>query len=318
MTMPSDALPSDAIPSGASPDRPLGEATAAPAALAATRPFYWSVRRELWENRSLYIAPLIAAGVVLFGFLVGSRRLVQGLAEAGGLPQGRHAMALAVPYDIAAAAVLAVSLIVGAVYCLGALFNERRDRSLLFWKSLPVSDLTTVLAKAAIPLAVTPVIAFVVALALQLVLLLLSTVVLAGHGVSPAPLWTAIPWPRMTLALAYGLIALSLWYAPIYAWFLLVSGWAKRVTFIWAVLPPVGLCVLEKIALDTWFLGDMLGRRLTGALAAAFSQAPDDADTHLRMDPARFLGDADLWGGLIVAGALLAATVWQRRRRDAI
>jgi ABC-2 type transport system permease protein len=305
------------LPLDTTDDATPGASAGAAGPLAATRPFYWSVRRELWENRSLYIAPLIAAGFVLFGFLVGSRRLVMSLG-ASGLPPERHALMLAIPYYIAAAAVIAVSVIVAAVYCLGALFNERRDRSLLFWKSLPVSDLTTVLAKATIPLAVIPVIAFIVVLALQSVLLLLSTIVLAGHGLSAAPLWTAIPWGKMTLNLAYGLVALALWYAPLYAWFLLVSGWAKRVTFIWAVLPPVGLCILEKIALDTTFLGDLLHRRLGGALSAAFSTSSQGGDTNLNIDLADFLSSPDLWGGLIVAAALIAAAVWQRRRRDAI
>jgi ABC-2 type transport system permease protein len=307
---------SDTVPDGA-PEAAF-QATAAASVLAPTRPFYWSVRRELWEHRAFYLGPLIAGGVVLFGLVLSVINISHHLHGAWQTKMEGAGELLAIPYGVAAFAILATATIVGVFYCVGALHNERRDRSLLFWKSLPVSDVTTVLAKAAVPTAVMPVIAFAVTIALQLVLLLLGSVVLAGHGVSPAPLWVVIPWPRMTLCLAYGLVAFSLWYAPIYAWFLLVSGWAKRVTFIWAVLPPIGLCILEKIALDTWFLGDLLGRRLGGALEAAFSRSSGDADTNLQIDLGGFLASADLWGGLVVAAAFLAAAVWQRRRRDAI
>ena len=134
-----------------------------------TRPFYWSVRRELWENRSIYIAPLIVAGLVLFGYAI----------SAIGLPHRRRALLLLdpakqralveQPYDVAAMMLMLTAFLVGVFYCLDALHGERRDRSILFWKSLPVSDLTTVLSKAIIPLVVLPaVITFVVAIVTQL------------------------------------------------------------------------------------------------------------------------------------------------------
>ena len=63
------------------------------------------------------------------------------------------------------------AFLVGVFYCLDALHGERRDRSILFWKSLPVSDLTTVLAKASVPCRVLPPRAFALALATQLMLL---------------------------------------------------------------------------------------------------------------------------------------------------
>src|SRR2546423_3684320 len=127
-----------------------------------TRPFYWSVWRELWENRSIYIAPLIVAVVQVFGFAISTI----GLAERrrGVLlldDPAKQRAAIEVPYDLAAMMMIFIVFIVGVFYCLDALYGERRDRSILFWKSLPVSDLTTVLSKITIPLVVLPVIAFV-------------------------------------------------------------------------------------------------------------------------------------------------------------
>ena len=126
---------------------------AATAVLPATRPFFWSVRRELWENRSLYIAPLAVAGLVLFGFVISLVQLSNHAKELREtLTPDSIAALVVVPYDIAAIAIIVVSVIVGFFYCLSALYNERRERSILFWKSLPVSNLTTVLSKAFMPM----------------------------------------------------------------------------------------------------------------------------------------------------------------------
>src|SRR3984893_10152608 len=150
----------------------------------STRPFYWSVRRELWENRSIYIAPLIVAAIQVFGFAISTI----GLAERrrGVLlldDPAKQRAAIEMPYDVVAMMMLFTVFIVGVFYCLDALHGERRDRSILFWKSLPVSDLTTVLSKAFIPLAVLPLIAFAFVVCVQLVMLFMTLVNLLFHGI---------------------------------------------------------------------------------------------------------------------------------------
>src|SRR6266702_6165710 len=114
---------------------------------AKTRPFYWSVRRELWEKRSIYIAPLIVAMVVLFGFLVSTAGLPERRRAVLLLDPGKTRAAIEAPYNMAAIMLILTAFIIGVFYCLDALYGERRDRSILFWKSLPVSDLTTLLSK---------------------------------------------------------------------------------------------------------------------------------------------------------------------------
>ena len=127
----------------------LGADAPAPAAMTKTRPFLWSLRRELWEYpRSITLGPVIAAAVVLFGFTVSALHQPLYRRNALALPPAKQAIVIALPYDIAAMAIIVTGLIVAGFYCLGALHNERRDRSILFWKSMPVSDLVTVLAKA--------------------------------------------------------------------------------------------------------------------------------------------------------------------------
>ena len=134
--------------------------SAANTALTATRPFYWSVRRELWEHRSLFLAPMAVGALGIFGFVLSLLRPEQTPDGLTAIPSSFDPTALAMPYSHAAMLITLTGLVVSFFYALDALYSERRDRSILFWKSLPVSDWTAVLAKAAIPIAVMPLLMF--------------------------------------------------------------------------------------------------------------------------------------------------------------
>src|SRR5437773_404108 len=124
------------------------------------------------------------------------------------------------PYGVAAMMLILTVFIVGVFYCLDALYGERRDRSILFWKSLPVSDLTAVLSKASIPLVILPLVTFVIIVATHFVMLLWSSVVLLTSGLAGTT-WTRFNIVEQSLILLYSLVALALWHAPIYGWLLL-------------------------------------------------------------------------------------------------
>jgi ABC-2 type transport system permease protein len=291
----------------------------ASALISKTRPFFWSVRRELWENRSIYLAPLIAAGVVLFGFGITAFGLPRLRLNALALESARQRAAIEMPYDAAAMMIMFTAFIVGIFYCLDALHGERRDRSILFWKSLPVSDLTSVLAKVFVPMAILPLLTFVIVFATQFIMLLLSTVVLLPSGLAGTT-WQLLPWPRLLLILFYGLVTSVLWEAPIYAWLLLVSSWARRATFLWAVLPWLAIGAIEKLAFDTTFFIRMLAHRLTGGFEEGFVVVKFPKDAHVpvvdrltELDPLRFLSSPGLWIGLLIAAAFIAAAVRLRR-----
>lgn len=295
----------------------------APAGMPA-QPLYWSVRRELWENRSIYIAPLIAAAVYMVGFLISLIWLPRSLRT---LPQHHPAdqlIQLAMPYAHAGMLLGATAFIVGVFYSLDALYGERRDRSILFWKSLPVSDLTTVLSKAAIPLVILPFLAFALTVSLQFIMLLVRAAVVLLSGAAHAGPW-APPLFEMQLVSLYSVIVIVLWHAPLYMWLLLVSGWARRATFLWAVLPPLAVAAVEYIAFHTSRLCSLLQDRLFGFSSAAFDLADKNGvpiDAHFipltRLAPGRFLSSPSLWLGLIVAAALFAAAVRMRRYREPI
>jgi len=229
--------------------------------------------------------------------------------------------AIHLPYDIAAFLIFLTAFTVGVFYCLDALYGERRDRSILFWKSLPVSDLTTVLSKASIPLVILPLLTFAITVAMQWLMLMLSSAVLLVSGLSVATLWTKLSFLRMSWLLLYHVLtAHALWPAPIYCWLLLVSGWPRRATFLWAALPLVAIAGVEQIAFHTWHFAAMVGSRLIGAAPTVASTSPDmfptDPMTHIALD--KFLGSPGLWIGLAIAAAFLAAAVRLRRYQGPI
>jgi len=350
MTTPSNAVPES-----------LDSQRIALAVLSTTRPLYWSIRRELWENRSIYVAPLAVAVVGLLGFSISLIGLPRSMRELTALDPAHQRIMLAMPYSHAAWLLILTAFVVGMFYSLDALHGERRDRSILFWKSLPVSDLTTVLSKASIPLVVLPLLVDQFLITLQnrewidpifgrdiahrrqwiafleraieyhgddtiaLIMLLLSTVVLLISDAGARTLWTNLPLFQMQFVLLYGLAVLALWHAPLYVWLLLVSGWARRATFLWAVLPPLAIGVFEKTAFHTSYFGSLLHDRLSGFAADAFAFKGQDGvpvDPHFipltQLTPGKFLATPGLWIGLGVAAIFLAAAVRLRRYREPI
>jgi ABC-2 type transport system permease protein len=291
-----------------------------PAATSATRPFYWSVRRELWENRSIYFAPLIAAGVVLFGFGITAFRLPHLRLNALALESAAQRAAIETPYDIAAMMIMFTAFIVGIFYCLDALHGERRDRSILFWKSLPVSDRTAVLSKAIVPLAILPLLTFAIIIATQFIMLLISTAVLLPSGLAGTT-WRLLPWLQLSIILLYGLVTTALWQAPVFGWLLLVSGYARRAIFLWAVLPWLAIAAIEKIAFSTTYFAQMLGDRMASyEHAFVVVKYPKGAhvpivDRLTQLDPLKFLSSPGLWIGLVIAAGFLIAAVRLRRYR---
>ena len=305
-------------PPNATPGSALDTQTIAPAMESPTRPFYWSVRRELWEYRSIYIAPLAVAAVFLAGFLISTVRLPQKMRDLAALDASRQQELIQQPYVFAALLIMGATFVVAFFYCLDALQGERRDRSILFWKSLPVSDLTTVLSKAAIALVIIPLLTFAISMVTIWIMYLISTVVLVGSGVGTATLWSRMPLWQMTLTLLNHLVFLhGLWYAPFYCWLLLVSAWARRMAFLWAVIPVLTLHALEKVALNTSHFASILSYRILGAPSHhALTTGRVSMDPLDTLSPGEFLALPGLWIGLIVAAIFLALTVRLRRYRE--
>jgi ABC-2 type transport system permease protein len=286
-------------------------------ALLATLPpplksFVWSVRREIWEHRIVLTTPPGVAALVLLGYL-------------GGMPFGIHA-GLADPlrqlgtivmaYNVGCFLCMVGGLAAALFYCLEALHGERRDRSILFWKSLPVSDCQTVLAKLAVPVVVLPAIVFVAVAVLWLAILVATTAILGVTGLAVAPLWSAGAFAVQLSWLAYALGVTALWYLPVYCALLLVSVWAKHAPFLWASLPLALIAAVDALVFRSGQVKVFYLYRLFGWYDEALRL--NAAHLPVGRDPAKLFASPGLWLGLAVAAVLLAAAVRLRRRSGPI
>jgi ABC-2 type transport system permease protein len=303
--------------SNAIPDSDFQSHVIAPAVISPARLFYWSLRRELIEARSIYLAPLAVGAISLLGFLIALVHMHARLRAATDSMQ-QHTI-IEQPFVTVATMLMAIDIIVAVFYSLDALYGERRDRSILFWKSLPVSDLTTVLAKASIPILVLPLIASAVTIALQFVMLLVSSAVLAGSGMSASMVWTHIPILKTAGINLYHLVVFhGIWYAPFYAWCLMVSAWAKRTPFLWAVLPPVVVGLVEKIAFNTTHFGTMILQRVGVGSGTQSEPKGMTMDMFAPHHAVHFLFSPEMWLGLLFTAACLFAAAHLRRNRGPI
>jgi len=278
---------------------------------------YWSVRREIWEHKSIWIMPVVGAVLFLFSMFV---TLFVVAKNSPDFTNGRSA-ASASPIlqgmiSISAAPVELFALFGAIVFTLDALYGERRDRSILFWKSLPVSDGLSVLAKMSVPMMVIPAVTFVTAVVTELILLAMFGALLVANHVSVNAVITHLPLMRDILQLVYGLFVISLWYAPIYAWLLLCSSWAPRAPASWAFVPPLAIVLVEFLGWHTWNVWGFLKYRFTGVFHEAFGAQSGDV---LRpMTPGTYFASPWLWVGLIAAAMMLIGAVQLRRYRRPI
>ena len=278
------------------------------------RRFYWLIRREILENRSIYLAPLAVMPFVVIGFTLHLGSLPRQLREAAALDPMHQQAILQEPYTAAALLLMFIGVLVAVFYCVDALYGDRRDRSILFWKSLPVSDLETVLAKASIPMVVIPLVTFVATFSTHLLILTMSSMRLAGTGLS---LWPQLAFGQMTWILFYHLlIGHGFWFAPFWGWFLLASAWARRAPFLWATVPLLALGLLEQIAFHTTGFARWLQYRFTGGPVTGTHT--HETLTIASVTPgswSQFLTSPGFWFGLALTAVFLALAVHFRRQR---
>jgi ABC-2 type transport system permease protein len=275
-------------------------------------------RREFWEHRSLWLAPLVAQALLALAVVFGHAELGHGDHEVLTPPQ-RVALFTIVQWALAQP-LFFVTCICVSFYLLDCLYAERKDRSILFWKSLPVSDGLTIASKALVAAAVVPLGVF----ALALVSNLLFAAVLAAR--LPGVLgWSTVEWLRTQAVLLVSVILGVLWYAPIAGAMLLLSAWARR-PILWASLVPLMAPILERVALGTHYLWNFETYRVVGIWHKlqvghehVFDSAKDLHPVGVVLDTFNIRGaftDMDLWLGVIAAIAMTYAAARIRRYRD--
>jgi len=260
----------------------------------------------------LYLVPTVVAGIALTLFALSS---FAGIWEpALRLNPGPK---VAEPYMMLMGLVMFIALLMGVFYSLEALHGERRDRSILFWKSLPVSDLTTVLAKASIPMLWLPLFSYVLGIAIQFLALLWGSLVVAVHGDSVALLWQNVGWFHGAVMLLYHLITVHvLWYAPFYGYLFYISARVRHAAILWAATPLLAIVGLERMIFGTRYFLDLLKDRFQGGAEGANYMGLDStpgAMTHIT--PGWFLISPGLWIGLAITALFLWGAARSRRER---
>ena len=318
--------------------------------------FYWLVKREFWEHRGGFLWAPIWTGVIfsvlnIMGIItaevMGARKGIQIQMGASGNLQNAISQMDAgdlskVGFALDTVMVSAMALIVivlGFVvffYCLGALYDDRRDRSILFWKSLPISNTSTVLSKVISATLLAPLIAVMVGIAFGLLQLVIAALVLSMHGLNVWQLLLlAHPFRVMASLIGY-LPVYLLWALPCVGWLLLCSAATRSKPFLWAMLVPLatGLLVLWFGVMNVfnlsagWFWKEVVLRALisvfpgTSSLAYFNLQVGDDVPGGAQL---RFLdlshtwqamATPQLWVGALAGALLIVAAVWFRRTRD--
>lgn len=307
------------------------------------------IRREFWEHKSLWIAPLVWVGLITVFFTWG---VIQGpdqdarvimdmqsmdqmndnerreMQKAIDLPQERKESIFAVSFLAIFGLISVFMTIVVFFYLIDCLYTERKDRSILFWKSLPLSDTEVVLSKLAVAIVVVPIGVILLTAVMQFLLYIIVWLRVHDTVIGDVmPDWSFVSWLRSQVVALGVTLGGVLWYAPIAAYLLLLSTWAKNKVFLWAVLPPIALPVLEKVFLGTSHIAQFIARRFAGYIeemsldpnafeAGDNERLPAVSDVYNAFHLSNVFQTSEMWLGVAAAAALIFVAIRIRRYRD--
>ena len=314
----------------------------------------WLIRREFWENKGgFFWAPIIAGiifllinvlGLIAAWAAAGRAKIQIGLIKLDSLinaapPEAKMAAVAGIDLSflLIVSLVTVVTAIVVFFYSLGSLYDDRKDRSILFWKSLPLSDRDTVLSKVISALLVAPVIGVGAGIATALGTLITLAIAMALHGQSVFGLLFAeshLLW--MTFLVLATLPISIVWALPTIGWLMLCSSWARSKPFLWAVATPVGVGIMVNwfdlmksfSEPDSWFWENVVARLLFGVAPGQWLAATPLVNISHIDRPQQFLeyinlsslysafASPHMWIGAIAGIAMLVAATYVRRKRD--
>ena len=299
------------------------------------------IKREVWEHRSVWITPAAVAFVLTF-IAVAAVVMVTAFGEAinpeieriadATLPDQIRRAALAVLLLTNTSVFMFAMWFVMIFYCLDALYAERKDRSILFWRSLPITDTETVISKLLTVAIAIPIATMIGVIISHLLNLIIMSIWLSTQGVNPFRfIWGAVPLFDTWAAVFIFLLAIPIWMSPLLGWLIFISAWAKRGPLLRAVMPIAILPFLEYIIFKSWLLGLAIVKRLgpeTMPIVDIFELAEQFDEDNLQnvlaenvsllcmLDLGKFFTSIEVWGGLVVCGLFLTGAVYIRRYRD--
>jgi ABC-2 type transport system permease protein len=298
------------------------------------------IRREIWEHRSIWITPAAVAFVLTF-VAIAAVIMVAAFGEAVN-PEIEKLADATIPEVVRRAALAGILLVNTSVfvlamwfltvfYCLDTLYAERKDKSILFWRSLPITDAETVVSKLLTAVVAIPVATMAAVVVSHLLNLMIMSVWLGIEGANPFRfIWSAVPLFDTWSSVFIVLLAVPIWLAPLLGWFLFISAWAKRGPFLRAILPIAILPILEYIIFKSWNLGLAIVKRLAFETmpifdVSGFASGFDEDNLHSLLeqnisllsllDVSAFLTSIEVWAGIVVCGLFSTAAIYVRRYR---
>ena len=228
------------------------------------------IRREFWEHRSIWVTPaaigvLVTLGVMaMLGFASGfAKELDVAIFGAQNLAGEEQRSIALIMHVLGTSWIFLISLAILTVfYTLDSLYSERKDKSILFWRSLPVTDTETVVSKLLTAVFVIPLVMCAGIFVTHLVNLIVTSIWVSAKGGSAGTLiWGSVPFIDIWLFTFIVVISASIWMSPFIGWFMLVSAWTKRMPLLVAFMPIIVIPLLEWIVFRTRFFATAVGER---------------------------------------------------------
>ncbi|MGA9855191.1 MAG: hypothetical protein WBR29_07965 [Gammaproteobacteria bacterium] len=305
------------------------------------------VKREIWEHKSFWIVPAVIGCLGILFTLYGCGALLvtthQGLININGNVNltGVDQVQVVRAFIFGSAALFnTVMLFMVWFYLMDSLYADRKDRSVLFWKSMPVSDTSTVLSKLFTGMVTAPALMVAAVMVTEIITGILFIITLSILGVHVLPLaFQPVTIILAWITLAFALIVQSLWLIPFFGWFLLCSAWARKLVLAWAVLIPLGAMIVERLFIGTHYLsGAIFGHiarlftmvmsghyTVNGVTIGSGIEIGDKSDMVASHSPlmtlgslARVFAQPEMWIGIAIGALFVFGAIWLRRNRSEI
>ena len=295
------------------------------------------LKREVWEHRSIYITPLAIASIVTLGTLAMlmfaggfAKELDIAIFGAQNLAGDAERQVALTGFFVGTSWVfLFAAMVLTIFYTLDSLYAERKDKSILFWRSLPVTDAEAVIAKLLTAIVVIPVVTVLAVIATHIVNLIVTSLWVSAKGADAGHLiWGSVPLMDNWLAALIVTMASAVWMSPFVGWFLFVSAYTKRSPLLMAFMPLVLIPLLELIFLRSSVFAEAVFTRrgmiplFRGMDMEAFF---DEDSLHIseeavsllaHLDIVQFLTSPSMWAGVLVCALFITAAIYVRRYRD--
>lgn len=295
------------------------------------------IRRELWEHRSIYVTPLAIASIVTLGTLAMllfaggfAKELDVAIFGATNIASDADRQIALTGFFVGTSWVfLLAAMVLTVFYTLDSLYAERKDKSILFWRSLPITDAEAVISKLVTAIVVIPVVTVAAIVATHIVNLIVTSIWVSIKGADAGHLiWGSVPLLDNWLAALIVTLASAIWLSPFVGWFLFVSAFTKRSPLLMAFMPLVLIPLLELIFFRSSIFAEAVftrrgmnplfhGMDLEGFFDEDSLHINEEAVSLLaHLDVVQFLSSSSMWAGVIVCGLLTTAAIYVRRYRD--